>query len=47
MIPSSLNQHLHNDQFSDGKLAAKVYERPSVARRILDFVDIVRSVTHQ
>jgi hypothetical protein len=47
MVPSDQNQHLHNDQFADGKKAARVYQRPSYRQRISQVVDILRSVSHQ
>jgi cyclopropane-fatty-acyl-phospholipid synthase len=47
MRPSSANEHLHNDQHTEAKKEASVYRRPDWFSRIRDFVDIVRSVTHQ
>jgi cyclopropane-fatty-acyl-phospholipid synthase len=47
MQPYDQSEHLHNDPFTPGKLASKVYRRPSYGRRIAQWVDTLRSVTHQ
>jgi cyclopropane-fatty-acyl-phospholipid synthase len=41
------SEHLHNDPFAPGKLAAPVYRRPSYRRRLAQWVDTIRSVGHQ
>jgi cyclopropane-fatty-acyl-phospholipid synthase len=47
MVPSNDNEHVNNDQFAEGKSAAKVYQKPSYLRRLSGVVNILRSVGHQ
>jgi hypothetical protein len=47
MQSSDENEHLHNDPFAAGKFDSPVYKPPSYRRRVEQWIETVRSVTHQ